>query len=433
MADHSQKWHDGSSSKNIEISSNSEGIAAIVNKLENLGRDLKKLKENVQAIQVGCQNWGGAHLDKDCPLKEEVKSIKEAKYSENAYRLEEEKAQKRRKVFNWETAKYGRIWYDEDVHDHRSIKNEFLAITFNNSLISGETLSCKPTVSSLNDEIDFRISFEDSNDEDYTVIFDKNSYSYKIIRTNDLKTDLEIDNEKVNIPSFLSSELIVSCFDDLDFFNDFENEFLVIVYNDTQTSKSDLLTEPILSPQHIDEFDLKDEKTYLRWKKRDNDDDKIDIKQPSRDMAPLPPREQRHSFLRMVMEHRDDVMVVVFTSRAWGRLFETRGPLVWELILEFLSTLRFVEVFLDLDAPDTIQEEMESPSVARRFAVGRKSGAHISGGQFICMKIDDTCAWVALGLERQPDVAASAPKATEDAPVIDECGQANPAPMQAPQ
>ncbi|GKB42589.1 copia protein [Tanacetum coccineum] len=33
MADHSQKWHDGTSSKNIESSSNSEGIAAIVRKL----------------------------------------------------------------------------------------------------------------------------------------------------------------------------------------------------------------------------------------------------------------------------------------------------------------------------------------------------------------------------------------------------------------
>ncbi|GJX50663.1 hypothetical protein Tco_0277508 [Tanacetum coccineum] len=82
MADHSQKWHDGSSSRNIESSSNSEGIDAIVNKLENLGRDMKKLKENIHAIQVGCQTCGGAHLDKDCPLKEEVKSIEDAKYGE---------------------------------------------------------------------------------------------------------------------------------------------------------------------------------------------------------------------------------------------------------------------------------------------------------------------------------------------------------------
>ncbi|GKA27134.1 hypothetical protein Tco_0713302 [Tanacetum coccineum] len=53
MADHSQKWHDGSSSISIRGSS-SEGIAAILNKLENLGRDMKKLKENVHAICGVC-------------------------------------------------------------------------------------------------------------------------------------------------------------------------------------------------------------------------------------------------------------------------------------------------------------------------------------------------------------------------------------------
>ncbi|GKC11970.1 reverse transcriptase domain-containing protein [Tanacetum coccineum] len=82
MADHSQKWHDGSSNRYIEGSSNSERITAIVNKLENLGQDMKKLKENVYAIQVGCQNCGGAHLDKDCPLNEEVKRDEEAKHGE---------------------------------------------------------------------------------------------------------------------------------------------------------------------------------------------------------------------------------------------------------------------------------------------------------------------------------------------------------------
>ncbi|GKA69304.1 hypothetical protein Tco_0775368, partial [Tanacetum coccineum] len=54
MANHSQKWHDDSSSRNIGSSSNSEGIAAIVR----------------------------AHLDKECPLNEEVKSVEEVKYSE---------------------------------------------------------------------------------------------------------------------------------------------------------------------------------------------------------------------------------------------------------------------------------------------------------------------------------------------------------------
>ncbi|GJU75908.1 phospholipase-like protein [Tanacetum coccineum] len=45
---------------------------------------MKKLKENMHAIQVGCQNCGGARLDKDCPLNEEVKSVEEAKYGDLA-------------------------------------------------------------------------------------------------------------------------------------------------------------------------------------------------------------------------------------------------------------------------------------------------------------------------------------------------------------
>nr|GEW08698.1 hypothetical protein [Tanacetum cinerariifolium] len=51
-------------------------------------------------------------------------------------RLEEEKARRRGKVYNWETTTY--------------------------------VLLCEPTVSSLNDnKIDFTISFEESDDEDY--------------------------------------------------------------------------------------------------------------------------------------------------------------------------------------------------------------------------------------------------------------------------
>ncbi|GKA42270.1 hypothetical protein Tco_0734930 [Tanacetum coccineum] len=234
---------------------------------------------------------------------------------EEYIRLEEEKAQKRGKVFNWETAKYGKIWYDEDVHDLRSVETEFPAIAFNDQISSKKTLSCEPTVSSLNNEIDFRVSFDDSDDEDYTVIFDKNSFSYKIIYVNDLKTDSENDNEKVNMPSFPPPEPTVSCFDDLDFFKDFENEFPAIVYNNAQTSKSDLLTEPILNPQHIDEFNLKDETSLSECDEeeqnilnfndlfpfnviypndsksdKDNDDDKVDIEHSSGDLSvkPLP-------------------------------------------------------------------------------------------------------------------------------------------------
>ncbi|GJV85708.1 hypothetical protein Tco_1525606 [Tanacetum coccineum] len=141
------------------------------------------------------------------------------------------------------------------------------AIVFNDTLTSEATLSCEPTVSSLNDnEIDFKISFDESEDEDYTPT--------------------------------------VSCFDDFDFFKDFEKEFPAIVYNDAQTSKLDFSTELVFNPQHIDEFDLKSETSFSKCDEeeenvlyfndlfrfnviypedsksdKDNDDDEIDIKQ----------------------------------------------------------------------------------------------------------------------------------------------------------
>nr|GEY87076.1 hypothetical protein [Tanacetum cinerariifolium] len=186
--------------------------------------------------------WETAKYENLLQVKMEDPNITMEEY----IRLEEEKARRCGKVFKWETAKYGKIRYDEDVHDIRSVETEFPAIVFNDSLAYEKTLSCNPTVSSLNNnDIYFRISFDESDDEDYTVIFDKNLFSYKIISANNLKMDSENDNEKVNMPLFPSPEPTVSYFDDLDFFKDFENEFLVIVYNDALTSKLDFLTEPI--------------------------------------------------------------------------------------------------------------------------------------------------------------------------------------------
>ncbi|GKE52031.1 hypothetical protein Tco_1487187, partial [Tanacetum coccineum] len=47
-------------------------------------------------------------------------------------------------------------------------------------------------------------------------------------------------------------------------------------------------------------------------------------------------------------------------------------------------------------------------------------------------QLDDTWAWVAMGPGRQPDAAVGAPRVAQDAPVIDEGGHADPAPVQAP-
>ncbi|GKE59150.1 hypothetical protein Tco_1498335, partial [Tanacetum coccineum] len=88
---------------------------------------------------------------------------------EEYIRLEEEKSRRRGNVYNWETTTYGKIWDNEDVYDLGSVETKFPPIVFNDTLTSEATLSCEPTVSSINDnEIDFRISFDESYDEDYT-------------------------------------------------------------------------------------------------------------------------------------------------------------------------------------------------------------------------------------------------------------------------
>ncbi|GJY93893.1 hypothetical protein Tco_0509675 [Tanacetum coccineum] len=176
---------------------------------------------------------------------------------EEYIRLEEEKARRRGKVYNWETATYGKIWYDEVIHNLRSVEIKFPAIVFNVALTSEVALSCEPTVSPFNNnQIDFRISFDEFDDEDYT------------------------------------------------------NEFPAIAYNDALTSKLDFF-EPTVSPQHIDEIDetslseCDDEGQNVIYfndlftfniiypedlSDKDNDNDKIDIEHSLGDLSiePLP-------------------------------------------------------------------------------------------------------------------------------------------------
>nr|GEZ90004.1 hypothetical protein [Tanacetum cinerariifolium] len=104
---------------------------------------------------------------------------------------------------------------------------------------------------------------------------------------------------------------------------------------------------------------------------------------------------------RMLMEHKDAQGQIVFTSRAWRRLFDIRGPLVHELILEFFSTFRLIACSIAerSQAPKKVMvtdlfylRGMDINSVnipyllaryLRLFASGRKSGALILGGQFV--------------------------------------------------
>ncbi|GJS60041.1 hypothetical protein Tco_0654825 [Tanacetum coccineum] len=267
MAEYSQKWHNGTSrGRSTETS---DGLAAIQAQLNNLGREIKKVNEKVYAAQVGCEQCKGPHYTKDCPLKEEGKTLEEAYYTQfggpfqgggNTWAT----APGCGKVYNWETATCGKIWDNKDVHDLGSVETEFPAIVFNDTLTS-ESLLCEPT---------------------------KN------------------DNDKVNILFLPSPEPTVSYFDDLDYFKDFEKEFPAIVYNDAQTSKLDFLTKPTLSPQHINEFNLLDETSLSECDEeeqnilnfndlfpfnviypndsksdKDNDDDKVDIEHSSGDLS----------------------------------------------------------------------------------------------------------------------------------------------------
>ncbi|GKF75966.1 hypothetical protein Tco_0225410, partial [Tanacetum coccineum] len=57
---------------------------------------------------------------------------------------------------------------------------------------------------------------------------------------------------------------------------------------------------------------------------------------------------------RLRMEHIVSQGQIVFSNHAWRRLFEIRGPLVHELMLEFFSTCRISDTVLELDVADTL-------------------------------------------------------------------------------
>ncbi|GKB52138.1 hypothetical protein Tco_0902891 [Tanacetum coccineum] len=92
--------------------------------------------------------------------------------------------------------------YDEDVHFLRSVETEFPAIVYNDALTSELEISCEPTVSPQhNDKVNWKIekSLSDSDDENYTVIYDNDSFSYKIFNVDDLELDMGNGDDKIDI------------------------------------------------------------------------------------------------------------------------------------------------------------------------------------------------------------------------------------------
>ncbi|GJT64389.1 hypothetical protein Tco_1015869 [Tanacetum coccineum] len=186
---------------------------------------------------------------------------------EEYIRLEEEKARRYGRTFNWQTATFRKVKNYEDEDDHPiDFETKFPAIVFDNTLTA---IQSKPTVYSGNDKP-------------------------------------------------LSPNPAVEYFDDLDYFKDLENEFPAIVYNDGLTSKSDFRIKPLINFECIDKINLIDETSLFEYDeeiilrfndlfndihfddlKSEKDDDDNDI-----DMAPLPAADQRHPWLRyQIKEH----------------------------------------------------------------------------------------------------------------------------------
>nr|GEV55860.1 hypothetical protein [Tanacetum cinerariifolium] len=231
---------------------------------------------------------------------------------EEYIRLEDEKAQKRGKVFEWETSKYGKIWYDEDVHNLKSVETEFPDIVFNDNLSSNETLYCEPA----NLYVPSGISFDPKwyyKDGDYTRMLRRPRYEG-------------------------------------------------LQYTDA----------------HIVNFEMRLARIYKREVHR------VQVF----DFEGLPNLMVEGLRCRMLMEHRD----------AQGQRMDVDSVNVPYLLARYL----------------------------RLFASGRNQGDMMSeeipiidmaelGRLQLCMELDDTWAWVALGPERQSDAAAGAPEAAKPA------------------
>ncbi|GKA78953.1 hypothetical protein Tco_0785490 [Tanacetum coccineum] len=294
-----------------------------------------------------------------------------------------------------------------------NLKTEYPAIVFDD--ISDVAFSREPTVSPLdNNEIDFNISFDEFDDEDYMIVFDENSFSCKIISVDNLKMDLENGNDKINIPSSLSPEPII--------------DMAQLPHRD--------LRHPWLRYQ-VDGYDERiihsnEQRLETIWGWPVNRVHVLDFTGLKDGM-----RQTLGDRLSMVYVRDDEK--ALFTSHAWRRLFEVMVLLVREFILEFLSTYRMSDTKMGLDVADILCFQL---SRARRrmtwrqfiLALGLHSEEEMAEPRFnICSRFGDTWAWIAPGLETQQAAAVGAPRAVEDALAANEGAQAIPAPVQEPQ
>ncbi|GKB62588.1 hypothetical protein Tco_0918774 [Tanacetum coccineum] len=398
---------------------------------------------------------------------------------EEYIRLEEEKAQRHGKMFNWKTATFRKVENYEDEDDCSiDFETKFPAIVFDNTLaaIPSEPMVCPPN----ENEVDFRISLDESNNEDYTF-----------------KSDLEIkplvSSERINEFNLIDEaslskydEEIVSRFNDL---------FNIIHPNDSKSEKDNddndigiIQSSEAADQRHlwlryqIQEYTEGIRHSYEQrletiWSRPINRVHVLDFEGLTLDIrqdlavrlrmvyfgeGQMSDTEMGLDVMDTLWLHKEQEMAEAGFGDYWAgsdRLILDKGDLrdYWIKISsdkDFLGPPLFmgqapekvtgVDLFYlhsmdrgTTNAPHLLAQYLFRP------AEGRKSRPRLSWGHFIGhlaihfrLVSDEGLrglqAWVAQGLERQQAAVAGAYKADEAGQVTKEVAQEIPAPAQAP-
>ncbi|GJY13150.1 hypothetical protein Tco_0382459 [Tanacetum coccineum] len=273
---------------------------------------------------------------------------------EEYIRLEEEKARRYGRTFNWQTAIFGKVKNYKDEDDHPiHFETEFLAIVFYNTLTA---IQSKTTVylenefpaivynNGLTSKLDFGIKplinsecIDEINLIDETSLFE---YDEEIVsRFNDLFNDIHPDDLKSEKDDDDNDIGIIQSSEDNEITHG-ENGFSETSY-DKIIKTFETIEEYTKGIRHCYEQRLK-----TIWSRPVNQVHVLDFKGLTTEI-----RQDLAVRLRMVYSGEGQQ---VFVSHAWRWLFGIRGPLVREFILEFLSTCRISDIVMDLDTADTL-------------------------------------------------------------------------------
>nr|GEU40582.1 hypothetical protein [Tanacetum cinerariifolium] len=123
----------------------------------------------------------------------------------------------------------------------------------------------------------------------------------------------------------------------------------------------------------------------------------------------LPPRDQRHQYLRFEGLKYLDADIMNFKERL-GKIYDRGVCLLAELRGGYLRFKARWGATVPVRSDDRLCHRLIACNIAGRSQAPKK----------ICKELDDTWAWVAPGLERQPDPAASALEVAKGVLDVDE-------------